>query len=134
MKRILVCGATGFMGRNIVEHFKKQTPYVFTPSRGEYDLTIPYQVKQLIKQYKPHILIQAAATTSGSKDIINKPYLHVTDNAVMNSLLLREAYEGKVNHFIFLSCGVMYQPGSMPRREDDYSESHDNTKHTDFDG
>ena len=34
------------------------------------------------------VVIQAAA--SGSKDITSSPYLHVTDNAIMNSLLLRQ--------------------------------------------
>jgi hypothetical protein len=34
-------------------------------------------------------IIQAAATTSGAKDIVSKPYYHVTDNAVMNSLIFR---------------------------------------------
>ena len=48
------------------------------------------------------IIIQAAATTSGSKDIVEKPMLHVTDNLIMNSLIFRKAYEKKVNHIIFL--------------------------------
>ena len=48
------------------------------------------------------IVIQAAATTSGSKDIVNQPYLHVTDNAVMNSLILKEIYTNRISHFIFL--------------------------------
>ena len=34
------------------------------------------------------IVLQFAATTSGSNVILNKPYVHVTDNAVMNSYLL----------------------------------------------
>ena len=54
------------------------------------------------------IVIQAAATTSGSKDIINSPYLHVTDNAVMNSYLLKACYINKIKHFVFTSCTVMY--------------------------
>ena len=44
------------------------------------------------------IVLQYAATTTGAADIISKPYIHVTDNAVMNSLLLREAFEQKVKH------------------------------------
>ena len=67
------------------------------------------------------IVIQAAATTSGSKDIINSPYLHVTDNAVMNSLLLRKAMEEKVKHFIFFSCTVMYKNSKEPLSETDWN-------------
>ena len=53
------------------------------------------------------VLLQFAATTSGAKDIIERPYIHVTDNAVINSYLLRECFESKVRHFIFPSCTVM---------------------------
>ena len=56
------------------------------------------------------------------KDIINKPYLHVTDNAVMGSYLLRAIYENKVNHFIFTSCTVMYKNSSKYLSEKDVDE------------
>lgn len=137
-KTVLVCGVSGFMGMNIAEHFLENDNYEIygvnhthmrKPKKleGHYfhtcDLTNSSDVSNLINDISPNIIIQAAATTSGVKDIINKPYVHVTDNAVMNSLLLREAYENNVEHFIFLSCGVMYQPGDEPRKESDFNES-----------
>ncbi len=67
------------------------------------------------------VIIQAAATTSGSKDIVATPYIHVTDNAVMNSLLLRACYDHKVGHFVFFSCSVMYQPRETPWREEEWN-------------
>ena len=66
------------------------------------------------------VVIQAAATTSGSKDIVARPYIHVTDNAVMNSLLFRAAFEKKVKHLIFFSCTVMLQSSDKPQSEEDY--------------
>ena len=39
------------------------------------------------------IVIQAAATTSGSKDIVSKPFIHVTDNAVINSYMFRSSHK-----------------------------------------
>jgi len=44
----------------------------------------------------------------------------VTDNAVMNSLLLRACFDHKVRHFVFFSCSVMYQPREMPWREEEW--------------
>jgi nucleoside-diphosphate-sugar epimerase len=67
--------------------------------------------------------MQFAATTTGAKDIVSKPYIHVTDNAVMNSLLLREAFEQGVEHFIFPSCTVMYQKSNKALKESDYCPS-----------
>ena len=65
-------------------------------------------------------MIQAAATTSGSKDIVSRPYIHVTDNAVMNSFIFRAAFEHKIKHVVFFSCTVMLQSSDMPQSESDY--------------
>lgn len=137
-RNILICGISGFMGMNIANKLLENGDYnIYGIAKNESrkpdkintnnfyscDLTNQKQVSDVIKTISPDIIIQAAATTSGVKDILSKPYLHVTDNAVMNSLLLREAYENNVKHFLFLSCGVMYQPGDIPRKEDDFNES-----------
>ena len=66
--------------------------------------------------------MQCAATTSGSRDIIAAPYLHVTDNAVMNSYLLKASYMNKVKHFIFTSCTVMYKNSNKPLTEKEVDE------------
>ncbi len=137
MKKILVCGATGFMGRNIVEYFL-QFPKLyevygvhnFTSYSGPLnlkklymcDLTTKKGVDAVFNDQEFDVVIQAAAVTSGSKDITERPYIHTTDNAIMNSLILRACYEHNVKHFIFLSCGVMYQPGFESRKESDFNE------------
>ena len=66
------------------------------------------------------IVIQLAATTSGAKDIVTRPHIHVTDNALMNSLILRESYEQGVEHLIFPSCTVMYKPNKKKQKESDW--------------
>ena len=135
MIKVLVCGASGFMGRNIIDHFSKLDGYeVYGVSwknpwncsiNGQNhlgcDLTEQSSMEHIFKDKDIDIVIQAAANTSGSKDIIEKPYLHVTDNAVMNSLLLRACHKYNVKHFLFLSCGVMYNPDKSPVIEEDFS-------------
>ncbi len=135
MIRILVCGASGFMGRNIVEYFSNIDGYevygvsyknphkclINNQNHFGCDLTTQSGINHIFKDINFDIVIQAAANTSGSKDIVEKPYLHVTDNAVMNSLILRACYDYKVKHFLFLSCGVMYNPDKSPVTEDDFS-------------
>ena len=59
------------------------------------------------------VVIQAAATTSGSKDIVNTPAIHVTDNAIMNAQIFRAATEAKVKHVIFFSCSTMFSNGNV---------------------
>lgn len=137
--KILVCGASGFMGQNIIEkllennnnevygvHYKTlpQSNIVDKKLKKLYtcDLTTQHGIDHVFKDTEFDVVIQAAATTSGAKDIIEKPYTHVTDNVVMNSLILRACFNHNVKHFVFLSCGVMYQPGDIPRKESDFNE------------
>jgi nucleoside-diphosphate-sugar epimerase len=130
-KKVLVCGATGFIGRNIVENFLKNDKYEVIGVHNKRpiykhdnltwvkaDLTNTNDVNQIIEGID--IIVQAAATTSGSKDIVTRPYIHVTDNAVMNSLLFRAAFEKKVKHVVFFSCTVMLQSSEAPQTEEDY--------------
>ncbi len=130
-KRIVVCGATGFIGRNIAEALAANPAYAVTAVRHrrpafarpglrwiEADLTRDEAARAAVAG--ADIVIQAAATTSGAKDIVERPYIHATDNAVMNSLLLRACHEAKVGHFVFFSCSVMYQPADRPVRESDF--------------
>lgn len=130
-QKVLICGATGFIGRNMVEQLSKRKDleiHAVRFNRPEFacenviwhqaDLRNPSTVDQLISGMD--VIIQAAATTSGSKDIVTRPFIHVTDNAVMNSYLFRSAFEHKVKHVLFFSCTVMYQSSDKALKESDF--------------
>lgn len=133
MKKILILGATGFIGKNITLALSKNKNYEIHAVRFKRkaysaankirwykaDLRNPLQVDKLVKG--KDIVIQAAATTSGSKDIVSMPYIHVTDNAIMNSYIFRSAFNHKVKHFIFPSCTVMYPSSKSPTKENDFT-------------
>lgn len=133
--KIIIAGATGFIGKNLVKDFCTEDNEVIAISNIKEPL-VNYKNKatwikadlreqNVLKDYLPNtdLFLQFAATTSGSKDIIERPYIHVTDNAVMNSYLLRECFEAKVKHFIFPSCTVMLQSKEKQREEDWNSNS-----------
>jgi nucleoside-diphosphate-sugar epimerase len=131
-KKILVCGATGFIGRNVAEHLSQRDDFEVY---GTYLNSEPYEnskinflnanlkneqdVKEVVQGID--VIVQMAATTSGAKDITTKPYIHVTDNAVMNSLLLRSVFDEGVKQFIFPSCTVMYPSSETPLKETDFT-------------
>jgi nucleoside-diphosphate-sugar epimerase len=130
-KKVLICGATGFIGRNFTEQLSKLPEYEVHAVRFQRppydcpnvtwhhaDLRRPEDIERVIKGMD--IIIQAAATTSGSKDIVTRPYIHVTDNAVMNSYLFRAAFEHKIKHVIFFSCTVMYPSSDKGLKESDF--------------
>ena len=133
MKKILICGATGFVGKNItlglsgnknyeIHAVRFKRPAYKTSKNVKWhkaDLRNPNSVDKLIKGMD--IVIQAAATTSGSKDIVSKPFIHVTDNAVINSYMFRSSFTHKIKHFIFPSCTVMYPSSKKATKENDYN-------------
>ncbi|MFA5140181.1 MAG: NAD-dependent epimerase/dehydratase family protein [Elusimicrobiota bacterium] len=128
--KLLICGASGFIGKNLVERFSSlpgcethavmhKTPLHKPGVRAVHaDLTRAEDVARAVKGMD--VVLQAAAVTSGAKDIATRPHIHVADNAVMNSLLLRACHDHKVGHVVFFSCTVMYPSGPEPVRETDF--------------
>ena len=130
-KKLIIFGASGFIGKNISLKFKKKfknyqiigtylnnKPSIKGIKLVKCDLTKPKQVEKLIKNCE--IIIQAAATTSGAKEIISKPYIHVNNNAIMNSVITKIAYDNFVKHVIIFSCTVMYRSSRKALREKDF--------------
>jgi GDP-L-fucose synthase len=131
MKKILVCGATGFIGRNTAEYFAGLTDYEVygtyfsSPPLShakiqmqQADLTKQEDVGRVVKGMD--VVIQAAAVTSGIKDVAENPHAFISDNAVMNSLVFRSAFDHSVSNTILLSCTVMYQSNETPLKEIDF--------------
>jgi len=135
---IAVLGANGFIGKNLLKRFDNGNHQInaydketinFSGIDLDTDEMLPRPKR--VRANKPvdlttydsvflpfgretDVIIQAAATTSGAKDIVNKPYYHVTDNALMNARILQSTYElancypDRTFHFVFFSCTVMY--------------------------
>lgn len=130
--KVLILGASGFLGRNLVEYFRGNNTIeviACSHSRGipesanvkniKGDLTNSEFVNSLIDS-SIDVILQFAASTSGAKDIVNNPAIHVTDNAVMNSYIFKAAHVNKVRQVIFPSCTVMYQSSDKPLNENDF--------------
>lgn len=133
-KKVLVCGATGFIGRNTAEYLAQRldleihgTYFNSPPLQNKNikmikaDLRDAATIRELIKE--KDIIIQMAAITSGAKDIKTIPHIHVTDNAIINSLIFRAAHDNNIPHIIFPSCSIMYQSSENPLKEGDFNPS-----------
>jgi GDP-L-fucose synthase len=132
---LLILGASGFIGRNCLNYFSTLNNLNVTGVTHSRSLTINPGCRivtgdLLSKQFVDSIItpdvdviLQFAATTSGARDIVERPHIHTADNAIMNSLVFRRAHEVGVQKLVFPSCSVMYQSSSTPLKESDYDPS-----------
>lgn len=129
-KKILICGASGFIGRNLYEYFKKQGEFEvfgtcfndnFTddPNISDLDLTNKDSARTITVDVDT--VIHAAAVTDGSEAVVSNPARYTVDNILMNTLLAEAAYNNKIGHFIFLSCTVVYPSSFRPLKENEAS-------------
>ena len=130
-QKILILGATGFIGRNTAEYFATQSDFIvygtyFNSSPLNHpdiqmlhaDLTKHENVDRVIEGMD--IVVQAAAITSGIKDVASNPHKIIADNAIMNSLVFRSAFDHSTPHIILCSCTVMYHSSDKSLRENDF--------------
>ena len=133
-KKILILGASGFIGFNCLLHFANNKKYMHYDIAGTYlknkpkkikgvtfikiDLTDKNMSQSIFKNTE--ILVQAAACTTGAKDIVSKPFMHVNDNVVMNSFVTKFSHKYKIPRVIIFSCTVMYKSSKKPLREIDF--------------
>ena len=114
-KRILVTGATGFMGRHIEQAIRTAYPDadVTGVGRKDYDLRCPDQSTQMIKDTDPEAVIHLAAKVGGI--IANKRYPadFFTDNIQMVTQTFNASFDHGVKKFLTLIGGCSY-PTTVP--------------------
>ena len=129
-KRILVTGASGFVGTNLIKRLlslkvnvtgviHKQKPQLRF-DKVKYlkkDLTIKKNCLEVCKNID--YVFMCAANSSGAAVIQNKPLNHLTPNIVMNAYMLGAAYEKKVKKFAFISSNTVYPVSNYSMKEND---------------
>lgn len=134
-KRILICGASGFLGKNLFDALSLRSDFdvfgtYWNNQYGRLSQTDSYQ--RMIRADLTNsahmdslfttgfdVVIQTAANSSGSKDDIERPEVHVTPNVAINNWLIAATHKHGVKQFIFPSCTVMYGKRDQPWREND---------------
>lgn len=115
--KILILGATGFVGRNLAERLYNEG-YTNLRNHGfnrklegfgesvQGDLRDEEFVNKIMEGVD--VVFHCAASTSNAVDTIYAPLLHVTPNVIINALTLEKAYKNNIKKFIFLSSSTIY--------------------------
>lgn len=120
-KRILVTGGSGFLGSFVVERLRARgATEIIVPSSAEYDLVKGDDVRRLLRESRPEIVLHLAARVGGIGANRLNPGKYFYDNAMMGIQLLHEAREAGVEKLVATATICAYPKYCpVPFREDD---------------
>ncbi len=105
---ILLTGAGGMVGRNLLESSKALLWQFITPSRSELDLTQTSQVFDFVKKVKPDLIIHAAGLVGGIQANMKAPVDFLITNMDLAKNVILAARQADVPRLLNLGSSCMY--------------------------
>ncbi len=106
--KILLTGANGMVGKNIIEVSGKYKHNFLLPSSTELNLLDANVTHEYIQKHKPDMVIHAAGIVGGIQANIAHPVKFLVDNMLIGLNTLTAANTNNVEYFINLSSSCMY--------------------------
>lgn len=117
--KILLTGANGMVGKNILEHSKAQQYEILAPKRSELDLLDRSNVRTYLSEHKPDFIIHGAGRVGGIHANVKNPVFFFSDNATGGINLITNAFECGIKKFLNISSVNIYPSNSInPLKEE----------------
>lgn len=108
-KPVMVTGGHGFLGSYVVELLQQRgATNISTPRSKEYDLRDFNQIRKLLADNKPEIVIHLAARVGGIEANRTHPAEFFYDNLMMGTQLLHESWRSGVKKFVAVGTVCAY--------------------------
>jgi GDP-L-fucose synthase len=120
-QKIVVTGGSGFLGRFVVERLRRYPNVdVFVPRRETYNLVNGDDVRKLLTNTQPDLVVHLAAVVGGIGHNKKNPGRFFYDNLMMGVQLIEEARLNGVKKFVAVGTVCAYPKfTNVPFREDD---------------
>lgn len=109
--KILLTGAGGMVGRNIIEHADACRYEILTPRSGELDLRQYDAVQRYIADHEPDLIIHAAGRVGGIQANIREPVSFLVHNMDLGRNVVLAAHSAGVPRLLNLGSSCMYPRG-----------------------
>jgi len=108
-KRICVTGGAGFLGTHLQEDLRQRgAEHIFIPTIEDYDLVQGEDVRRMLKDSDPDVIIHLAAHVGGIGANREHPAEFFYDNLMMGVQLMHQAYEAGVEKFVAIGTVCAY--------------------------
>jgi len=128
-KKILVTGGKGFLGTHLVHQLRKNEQVleknIFIAKHKDYDLREQSDIKKLLKDTSPEIIIHLAAKVGGIGYNQKNPATLFYDNLLMGVQLIEQARLNDIEKFVAVGTICAYPKFTkIPFKEEDLWEGY----------
>ena len=109
-KRITITGGKGFLGTHLVHKLKneRKCETVFIADLPEYNLCSKDDIRKMLDEQKPDIVIHLAVLVGGIGANLENPGKFFYDNAIMGIQLIHESYLKRIEKFVAIGTICAY--------------------------
>ena len=120
-RRICVTGGAGFLGRHVQQQLRARgASEIFVPTIEQYNLVDPADIRRMLADAQPDLIIHLAAHVGGIGANREHPAEFFYDNLMMGVELMHQAWKTGVEKFVAIGTVCAYPKFTpVPFKEDD---------------